>query len=109
MKDYAPLGEMKMGFLFGQSLVPSALGSGTDYSFIQLISLFNSFRKIMADFKEPFAGMGASGKSFGDFFNQDIVRKGETSSANGNCSARGEVSIKGIDCLINKLVPFWQS
>jgi len=28
-------------------------------------------------------------KGVGAFYNQDVVRQGESSSANGNCSARG--------------------
>jgi len=92
LADYAPVAEIGIGFLFGNSLLPKALGSGVDFSFIELCSLFNNFRKMIGDFKPPFKEMDFN-KGIGGFYNQDLVRLGESSSANGNCSAAGLAKI----------------
>jgi len=92
LEDYAPVGEIGIGFLFGNSLLPKALGSGVDFGFIELCNLFNNFRKMIGDFKPPFKEMDFN-KGVGSFYNQDIVRLGESSSANGNCSAAGLAKI----------------
>jgi len=88
LADYAPVNEIGVGFLFANSLLPNALGSGVDFNFIELVALFNNFRKMIGDFKPPFKEMDFN-KGVGAFYNQDVVRQGESSSANGNCSARG--------------------
>ena len=105
LADYAPGKEMKMPFLFGHSLLPKALGSGVDYGPIELFSLFYEFSKLVGEFKVPMKGLDNS-KGMGYFWNmvgycrhngnillfiQDIVRRGESSSTNGNCSARGKL------------------
>jgi len=92
LADYAPTAEIGLGFLFGNSLVPKALGSGVDLNFIELCALFNNFRKLMTDVKPPYKEQDFS-KGIGFFYNQDIARLGENSSVNGNCSARGLAKI----------------
>jgi len=92
LDDYAPTGEVGLGFLFGQSLVPKSLGSGVDLSFFELCALFNNFRKMMTGFKAPYKEQ-EFGKGIGAFYNQDAIRLGEHSSTNGNCSARGLAKI----------------
>ena len=69
LEDYAPVGEIGIGFLFGNSLLPKALGSGVDFGFIELCNLFNNFRKMIGDFKPPFKEMD-SNKGVGSFYNQ---------------------------------------
>jgi len=115
MSDYAPVAEVKASFLFGQSLRPKSLGRGVDFSFFELCVLFNrwltlcwwlifyrwlifwtfefcvllcSISKMFKTFPVPFNNVDMS-KGLGHVFNQEIVRRGEVSSANGNCSARG--------------------
>jgi len=88
LANYAPVQEIGIGFLFRNSLLPKALGSGVDYGFFEICSLFNNFRKSVGDFRSPFKEMDVS-KGFATMFNQDMTRRGESSSANGNCSARG--------------------
>ena len=69
LEDYAPVGEIGIGFLFGNSLLPKALGSGVDFGFIELCNLFNNFRKMIGDFKPPFKEMDFN-KGVGAFYNQ---------------------------------------
>ena len=57
LADYAPVNEIGVGFLFANSLLPNALGSGVDFNFIELVTLFNNFRKMIGDFKPPFKEM----------------------------------------------------
>jgi len=88
LADYAPVNEIKMPFLFAHSLLPKALGSGVDYSPFELFSVFYEFSKLVDDFPAPYKGMDTS-KGMSPFYNMDLVRIGESSSANGNCSAQG--------------------
>jgi len=92
LADYAPVNEIKMPFLFAHSLLPKSLGSGVDYSFLEMVSIFNMFRKMAGSIGPAFKGVDTS-KGMGALFNMDAVRQGETSSANGNCSARGLATI----------------
>jgi len=91
LKEYAPVSEMKMSFVFGQSLIPRFLGRGIEQNFLEIVRNMIAFRKIIKDSadKPPALTGMEPGKPIGAFFNQEIVRRGETSSANGNCSARG--------------------
>ena len=69
LANYAPVQEIGAGFLFRNSLLPKALGSGVDYGFFELCSLFNNFRKSVGDFRSPYKEMDAS-KGFAYFFNK---------------------------------------
>ena len=69
MANYAPVQEIGIGFLFRNSLLPKALGSGVDYGFFEICSLFNNFRKSVGDFRSPFKEMDVS-KGFATMFNQ---------------------------------------
>ena len=69
LANYAPVQELSIGFLFRNSLLPEVLGSGVDYGFFELCSLFNNFRKSVGDFRSPYKEMDAS-KGFGNMFNQ---------------------------------------
>jgi len=90
LADYAPVKEISLSFLFGQSFIPEIFGRGVDYNIFQLLNLFNSFRKMMKEFNDRVpAYTGMPKEAFGDFFNQDLLRKGQSSSVTGNCSARG--------------------
>ena len=62
MANYAPVQEIGIGFLFRNSLLPKALGSGVDFGFFEMCSLFNNFRS-------PFKEMDVS-KGFATMFNQ---------------------------------------
>ena len=71
-------------------------GRAVDLNFIELLGWMNLMRKIISGDKKPaFAehdGLKMN-DSFSAFFNQEIVRRGQTSSANGNCSARGKILV----------------
>ena len=69
MGNYAPVQEIGIGFLFRNSLLPKTLGSGVDYGFFELCSLFNNFRKSVGDFRSPYKEMDVS-KGFSTMFNQ---------------------------------------
>ena len=77
LEDYAPVGEIGIGFLFGNSLLPKALGSGVDFGFIELCNLFNNFRKMIGDFKPPFKEMDFN-KGVGSFYNQVLQNRSGT-------------------------------
>ena len=64
-----PVQEIDIGFLFRNSLLPKTLGSGVDFGFFELCSLFNNFRKSVGDFSSPFKEMDVS-KGFATMFNQ---------------------------------------
>ena len=92
-EDYAPTVEIPMSSVLGESIKATFTDSAVDVDFISLLGVFNMLRKI-------YAGAGASKPAFqpngvddmtkiGPLFNMEAVRRGETSSANGNCSARG--------------------
>eukprot|EP00090_Calanus_glacialis_P024125 TRINITY_DN37455_c0_g1_i1.p1 TRINITY_DN37455_c0_g1~~TRINITY_DN37455_c0_g1_i1.p1 ORF type:complete len:428 (-),score=98.05 TRINITY_DN37455_c0_g1_i1:82-1365(-) len=92
--NYAPVTEMGIPFVIGQSMIPSIIGRAVDVNFFELLSFVNMIRKAMqksGEKKPAFADSNglSMDKQLGPFFNQEIVRRGETSSANGNCSARG--------------------
>ena len=94
VNNYAPVGEMTFSFVIGQSLIPNILGRAVDCNIFELCAFLNMWRKAAnTSVKKPaFAdhnGLEMNTK-ISAFFNQEIVRRGETSSANGNCSARGE-------------------
>ena len=91
--DFAPTLEIPVSTMFGESIKASFTDSAVDVTFGQLLGIFNTFRKLSS-------GAGASKPAFqpngvddltkiGPMFNLEAVRRGETSSANGNCSARG--------------------
>lgn len=92
LADYEPGREIGLGFLFGNSLIPKALGSGVDLNFLELCALFNNFRKMMGKHKAPFVEQDFN-KGMGAFYNQEIMRICENSSTSGNCSARGLAKI----------------
>ena len=69
LANYASVQEIGIGFLFRNSLLPKVLGSGVDYGFLELCSLFNNFRKSVGDFRSPYKEMDVS-KGFGNMFNQ---------------------------------------
>ena len=69
LANYAPVQEIGAGFLFRNSLLPKTLGSGVDYGFFEICSLFNNFRKSVGDFRSPFKEMDVS-KGFATMFNQ---------------------------------------
>ena len=68
LADYAPVNEIKMPFLFAHSLLPKSLGSGVDYSFLEMVSIFNMFRKMAGSFGPAFKGVDTS-KGMGALFN----------------------------------------
>ena len=72
LEDYAPVQEIGVGFLFRNSLLPKSLGSGVDYNFLELCSLFNNFRKSVGDFRSPFKEMDIN-QGFSNMFNQVSV------------------------------------
>ena len=86
--DYNPVKEIP----FAKVVKESFKKDGAVYfSFFELMSLLNQFRKLTKGVSKPAIAPyeGLSLEMLGPFFNADIVRQGESFSANGNCSARG--------------------
>ena len=96
MVDYAPVGEIKMSFLFGQSLLPNG---AVDINIIELCKVFKMFVDLSKNSAHPpdLQGWDMAKDGFSPIFNKGLVRQGETSSANGNCSARGRGQIEVVN------------
>jgi len=87
-KNYSPVVSMSKSFILRQSLIPKSMGRAIDPNFTELASMMNQFRKLLKESKDKppaLVGMDISGK----IWNTPMIRKGESPSANGNCSARG--------------------
>jgi len=86
---YHPCMEVPFGTVLGDSIKRSfGSDSSVEISFGKLLKLLNMFRGLtsrpaLEQYKDQ------DMKKIGPLFNLDVMRKGETSSANGNCSARG--------------------
>ena len=94
VNNYAPVAEMKFSFVFGQSMIPQSLGRAVDMSTIDLLSFLNEMRKLWKKpegLVQPFNNHNGIvyERNISDFFNQDTARRGESSSAAANCTARG--------------------
>ena len=89
-QDYAPVHEFKLEKMIKESLKPAS-SRGIDLGFVELMKTLNMFRKLVGSIKPTFKPNKDydGGPMLGPIYNIDTVRRGETSSANGNCSARG--------------------
>ena len=88
-EKYSPVVSMSKSFVLRQSLIPKSRGRAIDPDFLELAGLMNQFRRMMKAGKDQppaLVGLDVSGK----LWNTPIIRKGESPSANGNCSARGK-------------------
>ena len=94
--DYAPVENMSLGTVLKESMKTNTVGGAIEIGFFEFITLMNNFRKMMAE--------GTSKPTFNPYqdydqkridllYNKDVIRRGESSSVNGNCSARGEKTI----------------
>ena len=117
-KVYAPVHELKAGMMIRESLKPASTRA-INIGFLELLKFMNLFRKLMAA-----ASTTPTFKQFKDYnmkllgplYNIEEMRQGETSSANGNCSARGlaklgaamagQGTLGGVTVLSNKA---WQA
>ena len=88
-QDYAPVGEFELKKMIRESLKPAS-SRGIDLGFLELMKTLNMFRKLVGSIKPTFKQYkDYDMKLLGPLYNIDVLRRGETSSANGNCSARG--------------------
>ena len=93
LNNYCPVKEMSIPSIVFKSLLPGSLGNGVEYGFLKLVKTMRMF--MTPEFKNaPPSFEGIKEKGLG-MFNSDIIRMGETSSANGNCSARGSYNKYG--------------
>ena len=115
-KDYAPVHEFKAGKMLRESFKPAS-SRAIDLGFLELMKVMNMFRKLVGAAKPIFKQYKDHNmKKFGPLYNIDEMRRGETSSANGNCSARGlaklgaamacQGTLGGVTVLSNKA---WQA
>jgi len=91
-QNYSPVESMGKSFILRQSLIPKSRGRAIDPDFFELAGLMNQFRKMLKAGKDSppaLVGLDVSGK----LWNTPTIRKGESPSANGNCSARGLAKI----------------
>ena len=88
-QDYAPVGEIEIKKVIRESLKPAS-SRAIEIGFLELMKIMNIFRKLMGSAKPIFKQYKDHDmKLLGPLYNIDVLRRGETSSANGNCSARG--------------------
>lgn len=89
--DFAPVANIGPGKVIKESLKTNTVGGALDIGFSELMTVMNSFRKMMADGRKDWfhPHQDYDQTKFDELFNKDLIRRGETSSANGNCSARG--------------------
>ena len=90
LEGYAPVIDMKFGSVLSGCLNPA--NTAVDTSLGELLGLMNMLRKYSKGGRNQQAFTPIEGKkdwAVGALFNLPVVRQGETSSANGNCSARG--------------------
>ena len=88
-EDYAQVRNFELQKMICESMKCGT--KATDLNFIQLMSLLNKIRKMLQEGSEtpPFKPYKDVDMDIDAMMNIDIVRRGESSSANGNCSARG--------------------
>ena len=89
--DFAPVANIGPGRVIKESMKTNTVGGALDIGFSELMTVMNSFRKMMADGRKDWfhPHQDYDQTKFDELFNKDIIRRGETSSTNGNCSARG--------------------
>jgi len=90
--DYAPVENIGLGTVLKESMKTNTVGGAVDIGFFEFITLMNNFRKMFAEGQSkpvfnPYQDYDQ--KRIDLLFNKDVIRRGESSSANGNCSARG--------------------
>ena len=93
LNDYAPVENIGLGTVLKESMKTNTVGGAVDIGFFEFITLMNNFRKMFAEGQSkpvfnPYQDYDQ--KRIDLLFNKDVIRRGESSSANGNCSARGE-------------------
>ena len=91
--DYAPVGNISLGTVVKESMKTNTVGGALDIGFLEFVTLMNNFRKMFAEGQSkptfhPYQDYDM--KRIDLLFNKDVIRRGESSSANGNCSARGK-------------------
>ena len=91
LDDFASAANIGPGKVIKESMKTNTVGGALDIGFSELMVLMNSFRKMMADGRKDWfhPHQDFDQAKFDEMFNKDVIRRGESSSANGNCSARG--------------------
>jgi len=115
-QDYAPAHEFKPKKVIRESLKPAS-SRAIEIGFVELMKILNIFRKLVGSAPPPFKQYkDYDMKQFGQLYSIDVMRRGESSSVNGNCSARGlaklgavmanQGTLAGLTLLSNKA---WQA
>merc|ERR1711953_1555610 len=95
-EDYAPVHEFDLKKMIRESLKPAST-RGISLGFVDLMKTLNEFRKLVGSLKPTFKQYkDYNMKLLGPLYNIDVMRRGETSSANGNCSARGLAKLAAV-------------
>ena len=90
IKDYEPCKELQLSTLIKESIKTNLFGGAVDIGIVDLYKILDAFKKLSDGIKPAFAQhKDYDMNKLGTVFNIDVVRMGESSSANGNCSARG--------------------
>ena len=92
LDDFASAANIGPGKVIKESMKTNTVGGAVDIGFFEFITLMNNFRKMFAEGQSkpvfnPYQDYDQ--KRIDLLFNKDVIRRGESSSANGNCSARG--------------------
>ena len=87
LQSYAPVHELQFSRLVAESMKTKLGGSAVDVGFFELLGILNAFRKLSKGISKPafaqYKDMDMT--KFGPLFNTEDLRRGETSSANGEC------------------------
>lgn len=95
-EDYAPVHEFKVKKVIRESLKPAS-SRAIEIGFGELMKILNIFRKLVGSAKPVFKQYkDFDMKLLGPMYNIDVMRRGETPSANGNCSARGLAKLAAV-------------
>ena len=104
LNDYAPVKNIGLGTVLMESMKTNTVGGAIDVGFFEFMTIMKVFRKMSKEGQSkpifhPYQDYDE--KRIDLLFNKDVIRRGESSSANGNCSARGECRLS---CVFNDVL-----
>ena len=107
LQSYAPVHELQFSRLLAESMKTKLGGGAVDVGFFELLGILNAFRKLSKGISKPafaqYKDMDMT--KFGPLFNTEDLRRGETSSANGECGMNDTVGTQSIFCVQATALP----
>ena len=107
LQSYAPVHELQFSRLLAESMKTKLGGGAVDVGFFELLGILNAFRKLSKGISKPafaqYKDMDMT--KFGPLFNTEDLRRGETSSANGECGMNDTVGTQSMFCVQATALP----